>query len=47
MQELLSKALSSLREKHISLSSSRRETLVWLVGAMLAAADAVFPACTF
>ncbi len=37
MQGLLSKASSSLVEKHISLSSSRRETLVWLVGAMLAA----------
>ncbi len=37
MQGLLSKALSSLVEKHISLSSSRRETLVWLVGAMLTA----------
>jgi len=37
MQGILSKALSSWIEKHISLSATRQETLSWLVAGMLAA----------
>ena len=37
MQGILSKALSSWIEDHISLSVTRRETLSWLAGTMLAA----------
>jgi hypothetical protein len=37
MQGILSKALSSWIEKHIFLSATRKETLGWLVAAMLAA----------
>jgi len=35
MQELLTKALSTALENHISLWRTRRETLVWLVIAII------------